>query len=126
MSKERVLKIKTSTDSTETEIVRVGKVEETANGLILRYHEETAEVEIRIYKERADLFRQGDYNLKLPLEQGKKTIGLLGLGGNEGEIEIFTREIFVGNAQGLMLVKLDYDLYFGQEKQEMKLRILIK
>lgn len=125
MSKECVLRIKTITDSTETEIVRTGKILQ-GKGLTLSYREENAEVQILLSEVGAELFRKGDYTLKLPLVQGKKTLGVLGIGNNEGEVEIYTHEVFYATTQGMTLVKLQYDLFFGAEKQGMKLRILIK
>ena len=125
MSKECVLRIKTITDSTETEIVRMGKVLQ-GKGLALSYQEEGAEVQILLSEGQAELFRKGDYTLKLSLVQGKKTLGSLGIGNNEGEVGIYTHEVFYATTQGMTLVKLQYDLFFGKEKQEMKLRIMIK
>lgn len=126
MTEECVLRIKTSVDLTETEIVRSGKLVQNVNGMSVSYREENAEVKIILSPQKAEVVRNGDYGLKLCLEEKKNTSGILEIGGNEGKVDVYTHEVFFGTSQGLTLIRLHYDLYFGKEKQEMKLRILIR
>ena len=44
--------------------------------------------------------------------------------GSEGDVEVFAHKVAYSIGRDSLLLSLQYDLLFGSEKQEMKLRIL--
>lgn len=116
------LTITTETDGKESTIRRYGEMRLSPT-FKLCYREENASVTIRLTDEEALIVREGEYTLLLPLRPGEKTVGQLGVGGSEGNMEIFTRKVLYSVNNDSALLMLQYDLIFGAERQKMKLRI---
>ncbi len=117
------LTIRTIADGTENKIVRMGKIEEDDKGVTLRYREENAEVFLRVFGKRAQVQREGDYSLLLPLAEGEKSVGALGLGGTEGEVEITTERVECTQGKEETKIALRYVLLFNGDPQKMQLEI---
>jgi uncharacterized beta-barrel protein YwiB (DUF1934 family) len=88
------------------------------------YREKNAFVRLLVQGESAQIFREGDYSLHLDLKRGETRNGALGLGEGQGLIQAFTHKINYSVSKDSLLLLLEYDLLFGEEKQEMKLRLL--
>ncbi len=117
------LKICTFTDGAKNEIVRMGKMEDNVGELRLRYQEDEAEIQLTLAQNRAILSREGDYSLFLPLIEGEKTEGALGLGSARGPVPVDTHLLQYAYERGKLEANLRYDLLFGEEKQAMQLKI---
>ena len=85
---------------------------------------ENAVIHLKVEKNSAWIEREGDYTLFLPLKQGELRKGRLGIMGSEGDVEVFAHKVAYSIGRDSLLLSLQYDLLFGAEKQEMKLRIL--
>ena len=116
----------TSVDGKETQIVRTGSVFLSLSKSIVRYSEEDAEFTLIFEKESVKLERRGDYGLSLFLKQGEYSDGMLGLGGSNGNIRAYAHKINYSTSKDSLLASLHYDLIFGEERQEMKLRLYVK
>lgn len=90
------------------------------------YEEPSAKVSVTLKKETATIVRQGDYTLSLPLKRGEMTTGSLGIGGNEGEIQVYAYKVEYSIRENSVLALLHYDLLMGGGKQEMKLHIVAR
>ena len=117
------LTINTCVDGQETEFSCPGELELSAFGAKLQYRQENALVTLVFNKETVSIVRLGDYTLKLFLQSGVRTVGYLGIGGNEGEVEIETERVDYAVRKNALLAMLHYDLIIGGEVQRMKLRI---
>ncbi len=116
-------------DGEENTVIRQGKIEFSENTALLRYEEESAKVCITLQKGEAIIVRQGDYSLRLTLEQGKSTEGSIGLGGADGKIDIQTHTVKYTKERNVFKLALRYDLIFSQEerqKMQLNLRATIK
>ncbi len=110
-------------DGQENKRIRMGKLEREGEKHILFYREESAQVRICLQGGKATVDRVGDYSLFLPLEEGKVTLGRLGMGGSEGEIPVATSVIDYKAEENFLKVVLGYRLQFGAEPQKMRLEI---
>ena len=117
------LTINTSADGQETEFSCPGEMKLSTFGATLRYRQENALVTLTLDGETALVERVGDYTLKLFLKRGVRTVGSIGIGGNEGEVEVETSRVDYVIRKDSLLAMLHYDLIFGGEAQKMKLRI---
>ncbi|MBQ8428762.1 MAG: DUF1934 family protein [Clostridia bacterium] len=117
------LTINTSVDGQETEFACEGELELSAFGAILRYRQEKALVTLTLDGETVSVERVGDYTLSLLLKRGVRTIGRIGIGGNEGEVEVEAYRIDYAVRQNSLLAMLRYNLIIGDEEQRMQLRI---
>lgn len=118
------LTITTMADGVENSIVREGKMRLALSEAELFYREESALVAIKLHDSMAEIVREGDYTLHLSLKEGKQTLGSIGIGGAEGEIQTFARRIAYSVFKDALLLSLHYDLVISGERQEMKLRLL--
>ncbi len=118
------LTITTIADGEENSIVREGKMCLALSEAELFYREEGALVSVKLHDSMAEIIREGDYTLRLFLEEGKQTRGAIGIGGAEGEIQTFARRIAYSVSKDSLLLSLHYDLMISGETQEMKLRLL--
>ncbi len=121
--------ITTAVDGAENTVVREGKIEFPENAVVLHYEEESAMVCITLQKGEASIVRQGDYSLRLMLEQGKLTEGSIGLGGADGKIAIQTYTVKYAKERNVLKLSLRYDLIFSQEerqKMQLNLRATVK
>lgn len=117
------VEISTTVDGVETQIKRKGKLGLFPRSVELSYTDENANVQLRLQGETATIERTGDYTLRLCLENGQTRSGWLGIGGAEGELQVFTRKIAYLIGKNSLLASLQYTLRIGDEPQEMKLRI---
>lgn len=90
------------------------------------YFQDGARVLVQIEGNGVLLDRKGDYELSLPLKEGERTIGRIGLGGALGEVEISTKKIFCAIDGDGGEFSAEYALHFSAEIQRMKLRLKIK
>ena len=120
------LTIITSVDGEETEFSAVGELVLSVKETCLRYRQDGSVVELCLEGETARIKRLGDYSLFLELRRGERTKGTLGIGGNEGEIEVDTHKVAYSQGKDSFLAVLHYDLQIGIERQKMKLRILAR
>ena len=116
----------TSVDGKETQIIRTGSVLLSLSKSVVRYQEETAEITLIFEKQCVNLERRGDYALSLILKEGEICDGKLGFGGAVGDIRVKTHKVGYSIGKDSLLACLSYDLIFGEEKQEMKLRLHVK
>ncbi len=117
------LSIQTSVDGQISRCVRLGEMEDTETGLVLRYTEQNAGVELRLEGKKAHIRRQGDYSLDLLLVEGENTEGKLGLGGAEGGMQTHTGQVSFSVNENALEIELSYGLIFGDEVQKMHLLI---
>ena len=120
------LTIVTAVDGQETEFSTEGELVLSVKDIYIRYRQDASVIELRLQGETAYIKRCGDYSLSLELRRGEKTKGLLGIGGNEGGIEVCTHKVAYSQGKDSVLASLHYDLLIGAEKQKMKLRIIAR
>ena len=118
------LTITTTADGVENSVTREGEMELLLTGVQLRYREENAFVVMILKGESAEIQREGDYSLRLFLKRGEVSQGTIGIGGSNGEIQMFTHRVSYSVSKDSLLLSLHYDLLISGEKQEMKLRLL--
>lgn len=119
------LQITTNVDGRETVTERMGEVTIDGSSVKLVYAEESAVVTLTIAEKNALVKREGDYGLFLSLREGEKTDGSITLSGSQGTLTVKTdkvRCLIKDNASALLI--LQYVIYFGDEPQEMKLRLV--
>ena len=120
------ISITTTADGVKTSFACVGSMDVSLQNTRIFYKEEKAAVSVFFEKETAMVVREGDYTLTLPLKRGEVTIGKLGIGGNEGNVELYAYKIEYSLRENAVLALLHYDLLLGGGKQEMKLRIMAR
>jgi uncharacterized beta-barrel protein YwiB (DUF1934 family) len=120
------LTITTAVDGRETEFSCQGELVLSARKAILRYRQEEASIELYLDGQSAKIEREGDYSLSFCLQSGMETKGKLSFGCNDGEMNVFTHRVAYSIGKDSLLASLHYDLLFGEERQEMKLRILAR
>ncbi len=118
------LTVYTRVDGEENKIVRMGKIEEKEGEILLSYREENASVRLRVFGNRAEILREGDYSLFLPLIQGESTEGALGISGSKGGLPITTRRVEYAKTVADCKIFLDYELWFCEGSQKMQLEII--
>ena len=124
--KECELAIASSADGQENNFTRKGEMELSAFGAKVCYLDEGASVCIYFQGETVTIDRQGDYTLKISLQHGVVSEGVLGIGGNEGIIHTLAHKVAYSINENSLLATLHYDLLIGDEPQKMKLRILAR
>ena len=117
------LSIVTTVDGVESRFSCQADMELNALSAVLSYKQEDAEVVVRVFSGGIVVERKGDYGLRLDLREGERTKGTLSIAGNEGEIDVYTEKAAYSISKSHLLVQLQYSLYFGQEKQDMRLRL---
>ena len=115
----------TTVDGTETQIVKTGYASLSPLRSVVAYQEENAAITLIFEKGNVKLERRGDYELFLLLEQDKLSTGEIGLGGALGKLQAHTHKISYSVGKASLLALLHYDLLFGDERQEMKLRVYV-
>ena len=116
----------TSVDGKETQIVRTGSILLSLSKTVVCYEEENAEFTLIFEKDGVRLERRGDYALSLHLKQGEISQGSLGFGESFGNMRVHAHKITYSTSKDSLLAALHYDLIFGEERQEMKLRLYVK
>ena len=114
----------TSADGQTSVLESEGEMSLDREEVRLAYREDNAFVSLIVQGERAQISREGDYSLRLLLKRGEKLDGLLGIGDGQGKIQTVAHKINYSITKDSLLLLLEYDLLFGEEKQEMKLRLL--
>ena len=116
--------IMTNADGQENTVVRDGSMELSFSCVSIVYQEENAIVSLHLQGENAEIERKGDYSLHLKLKKGNLQDGQIGLGDSCGAIQAFAHHIQYSVTEDCVLAALRYDLLFGEEKQQMQLRLL--
>lgn len=129
-AKKRVQKCKftiwTTADNQTSVFEGEGEMSLAREEVRICYREENAFVRLRVQGESAQIFREGDYSLRLDLKRGETLEGSLGLGDGQGKLQTFTHKVNYSLSKDSLLLLLEYDLLFGEEKQKMKLRLLAR
>ena len=120
------LTIVTTVDGTESRISRKAEMEIAPLSAVLRYQDEAATVSIFVAGDEVRYERYGDYSLALSLKEGAQTQGTISVAGADGELRVITHRLGYNIGKGSLLLKLHYTLDFGEEKQDMRLRINAK
>ena len=81
-------------------------------------------IHLSVENNSAQIEREGDYTLSLPLRENQLCKGRIGIMGSEGDVGVFAHKVSYSISSDSLLLSFHYDLIFGEEKQEMKLRIL--
>ena len=115
--------IRTAVDQVESRFSCKAEMELTSLSALLCYTEENAAVSIRVQEKEVLIERQGDYSMRLCLREDVRTVGTLSIGGNEGVLEVSTQCIDYAITENSLLLRLDYTLHFGNESQNMALRM---
>lgn len=121
------LTIVTTTDGEAHTVNRTAEIELMPLSAFLRYHDEGAIVEIDLQNGKAKLNRTGDYTIFLPLTEGEKTLGRLGLGEDSGgNLPVTADKIAYSITKTALIASLKYRLHFGEETQTVSLRLSAK
>lgn len=121
-----VLTITTTADGQEYTLSYDGELKLLIDGADLRYQDGQSSVTMEIRPAGVSVLREGDYTLKLRLEEGKRKSGTIGIGGSEGEVFTQTEKLAYSVSERSLLLKAEYSLIIGSEKQEMKIRLHAK
>ena len=78
---------------------------------------------MEIGKNGVEIYREGDYTLRLTLRQGERVVGSLGIGGSQGEVFTNTERLEYILKENAVLLLAHYDLIVGGEVQKMKIRL---
>lgn len=116
----------TSVDGEETQVTRTGSALLSVSNATVFYREENAEITLGFEKNQVRIERRGDYALSLCLKEGETGNGKLGVSGALGDIRTHAKKISYSIGENSLLALLHYDLIFGAERQEMKLRLYVK
>ena len=117
------LTITTTVDGEESRISRVAEMELSSCSARLRYEEQGAFIAIEVADGAVSYVCEGDYGLSLRLLEGKQTEGQLSLGATQGVLLVTTKKVQYNISKSGLLLKMEYTLLFGEEKQEMRLNI---
>ena len=127
MIKKCDLTLKSIVDGAENLFCVEGRLEDRAGKLKVCYREDPAIVHIIFVAQgEANIDREGDYTLRLPLKQGELTQGELGINGNTGNLGVRTHRIEYTFTEDGLSAQLRYDLLLGDDVQEMDLQIQAK
>ena len=120
---EVFLTIWTAVDQEESRFSCKAEMESSSLSAVLRYTQENARTTIRVEENETRIERDGDYSMRLSLRENCRTQGTLSIGGNEGRLEVSTKRIAYTLTKNSLLLQLEYTLHFGNEAQQMRLRI---
>ncbi len=118
--------INTTVDGQETSFSTYGEMSLSIYGVTVRYQQENATITLAFKGGDVTVDRLGDYSLHLDLKEDTLTKGKIGIGGNEGEIEIQTHKVQYLVGKDSLLASLRYDLLMSGDVQRMQLRILAR
>ena len=124
--KDCTLTITTVANGEESSIIRKGKMRLLPLFVELIYNEDNACVHLKLENGCAYIERQGDYTLSLCLREGEQTDGKIGILASQGDVVVLAHKVNYSIGSNSLLLMLHYDLLFGEEKQEMKLRVYSK
>ena len=117
------LTIVTAVDGVESRISCKAEMELGPLSAVLRYSDENATVEMHINGNAVGIKRNGDYSMHLLLEEGKRTKGAIAIAGNIGDLVAETERVAYTIGKNSILMQLHYALIFGEEKQDMRIRL---
>lgn len=120
------LTIATTVDGQETSVSRTGELSLSPFSAKLCYREENALVCLEWKNRVLKIERAGDYTLRLVLKESKTTEGAIGVSGAEGEVRTHTYRLACSQQKQSFLLSAHYALIFGEEAQDMKIRLLAK
>ena len=120
---EVFLTIWTAVDQEESRFSCKAEMECSPLSAVLRYTQENAQITIYVGENETRIERDGDYSMRLPLRENCRTQGMLSIGGNEGLLDVSTKRVAYSLTKDSLLLQLEYTLHFGNEAQEMRLRI---
>ncbi|MBQ2740328.1 MAG: DUF1934 domain-containing protein [Clostridia bacterium] len=120
---EVFLTIWAAVDQEESRFSCKAEMESSSLSAVLRYTQENARVVINVSETETRIAREGDYSMRLCLRENCRTQGTLSIGGNEGVLDVSTKRIAYTMTKNSLLLQLEYALHFGQEVQQMRLRI---
>ena len=120
---EVFLTIWTAVDQEESRFSCKAEMESTSLSAVLRYTQENARTTIYVEENETRIEREGDYSMRLSLRENCRTQGTLSIGGNEGLLDVSTKRIAYTLTKNSLLLQLEYTLHFGNEAQQMRLRI---
>ena len=116
--------ITTAVDEKENTVVYDGKIDVRETMVILTYEEGGSQICMTLQKGVALIDRQGDYSLRLHLEEGKTMESGLGIGGSEGTILTKTHRVKYSLMNNIFKLSLCYDLIFTEDEvQWMKINL---
>ncbi len=118
--------IATQADERKSNVVRNGRIEITSTKVTLAYTEETAETLLVFDKNNVAIERKGDYTMRLSMQKGETRNGVIGIGGNEGEVQTKTSRLAYTLSDTSFMLSLHYDLIIGGETQKMRIRLFAK
>ncbi len=117
--------IKTVADGVENTVTHDGKFS-VGEAVTICYTEQNAEICLTMEKGCAHIERKGDYGMRLSLVPCMVTAGTLSIGGNQGELRVQTERVECKIAENGLRVRLQYALLTGNERQSMRLWIVVK
>ena len=117
------LTIVTAVDGQETNFSCEAEMELTPLSACLHYFQDGAETTVQFEKRTVTIQREGDYSMRLNLEEGKTLQGMLKFGESEGKLPVQTQKIAYAITDKSLLASLHYRLLFEGDAQEMKLRL---
>jgi hypothetical protein len=117
------LTISTTVDGKESRMSCKAELALAPTSAVLRYQDENASVSLTLNGDSLTIERMGDYGLYLPLTENAYTVGRLSIAGQDGDVKIYTKRLAYTIGKSSLLLQLFYTLFFGEEKQEMRLRI---
>jgi uncharacterized beta-barrel protein YwiB (DUF1934 family) len=118
------LTITTSVDEQENTVVYDGKIDKGEANTVLTYEDGASRVCITLQKGVAFIDRQGDYSLRLRLEEGETHESNLGINGAEGKVFTRAHRVKYTLDRNIFKLSLRYDLIFTEnEVQKMKLNL---
>ena len=120
---EVFLTIWTAVDQEESRFSCKAEMECSSLSAVLRYTQENSRTTIYVEENETRIERDGDYSMRLSLRENCRTQGMLSIGGNEGVLDVITKRIVYTITKHSLLLQLEYALYFGNEVQQMRLRI---
>ncbi len=112
-----------TTDGEEKQFTADGEWLISSDKTEIRYTDGSSQVGLTVSDGCADLSRTGEYTLFLPLRAGERSVGLIGIGGSSGKVEISTKKISFTKRSDEAVFCAEYALHFGQEIQRMKIRV---
>ena len=120
------LTLKSIVDGTENTFFAEGRLENFGEKIKVCYREDPAVIHVTFHEGKAWIDREGDYSLRLALNEGELTQGEIGINGNVGELEIRTHKIEFSYLDNQLSARLRYDILLGDGVQEMELIIQAK
>lgn len=113
----------TTADGKKTEITRAGVLTVSSSVTSVTYEEEDAHVCVRLENGVVMIERTGGYTLFLRLVKGELTEGTIGISSSQGTVQTKTYRIAYVKKENAFELSLHYDLLFGEERQNIKIRL---